>query len=121
MKVGRCEKESFVVIGKEGATTDGDDFIQRLWADADAHFDEVQPLTKTDADGNLAGIWGVMSDFSHSFRPWEDFSKGLYLAGVECAEDAEAPAGGRNGLFRAMSSSMWSMTMTSPSPTGYSI
>lgn len=34
-----------------------------------------------------------MSDFSHSFRPWEDFSKGLYLAGVECAEDAEAPAG----------------------------
>lgn len=93
MKVGRCEKESFVVIGKEGATTDGDDFIQRLWADADAHFDEIQPLTKTDADGNLAGIWGVMSDFSHSFRPWEDFSKGLYLAGVECAEDAEAPAG----------------------------
>lgn len=93
MKVGRCEKESFVVIGKEGTTTDGDDFIQRLWADADAHFDEIQPLTKTDADGNLAGIWGVMSDFSHSFRPWEDFSKGLYLAGVECAEDAEAPAG----------------------------
>lgn len=34
-----------------------------------------------------------MSDFSRSFHPWEDFSKGLYLAGVECSDDAEAPDG----------------------------
>ena len=35
-----------------------------------------------------------MSDFSESFMPWEDgFCKGLYLAGVECVDDAEAPAG----------------------------
>ena len=34
-----------------------------------------------------------MSDFSHSFNPWEDFSKGLYLAGVECYDSAEAPSG----------------------------
>ena len=35
-----------------------------------------------------------MSDFSHSFLPWENnFSKGLYLAGVECNDDAEPPAG----------------------------
>lgn len=34
-----------------------------------------------------------MSDFSRSFHPWEDFNKGLYLAGVECNEGAEAPAG----------------------------
>jgi hypothetical protein len=35
-----------------------------------------------------------MSDLSHSFHPWEDdFSKGLYLAGVECDDDAEAPSG----------------------------
>lgn len=40
------------------------------------------------------GIWGVMSDFSHQYNPWEDnFSKGLYLAGVECNDDAEAPEG----------------------------
>ena len=32
--------------------------------------------------------------FSHSFKPWEDgFSKGLYLAGVECVDNAEAPEG----------------------------
>ena len=35
-----------------------------------------------------------MSDLSHSFQPWEDnFTKGLYLAGVECVEGAEAPDG----------------------------
>ena len=35
-----------------------------------------------------------MSDFSRSFLPWEDgFSKGLYLAGVECVDAAEAPVG----------------------------
>lgn len=45
-------------------------------------------MAKIDSDGNLVGIWGAMSDFTHSFRPWEDFSKGLYLAGVECTEDA---------------------------------
>ena len=35
-----------------------------------------------------------MSDISRSFKPWEDdFSKGLYLAGVECFDDAKAPDG----------------------------
>ena len=35
-----------------------------------------------------------MSDLSCSFLPWEDgFTKGLYLAGVECVETAEAPVG----------------------------
>jgi len=35
-----------------------------------------------------------MTDFSRSFQPWEDgFSKGLYLAGVECLDDAQPPEG----------------------------
>ena len=94
MKIEKCVKESFAVIGKEGSTLDGPGFIQGLWADANAHFGEVRPLAKTDETGNLAGIWGAMSDLSRAFRPWEDgFSRGLYLAGVECADDAEAPAG----------------------------
>ena len=47
-----------------------------------------------DEEGNLLGIWGAMSDLSRSFLPWEDgFTKGLYLAGVECVDDAEAPDG----------------------------
>lgn len=54
----------------------------------------MQALVKRDEKGQFAGIWGAMSDLSRSFRSWEDhFSKGLYLAGVECADDAEAPEG----------------------------
>ena len=93
MIVKQCIKESFVVIGKVGSTLDGDGFIQRLWADANSHFKEVQHLAKKDTNGNIIGIWGAMSDFSHSFNPWEDFSKGLYLAGVECYDSAEATSG----------------------------
>ena len=78
-------KEAFVVIGKEGSTLDDAGFIQKLWNDANSHFSEVEHLAKKDTKGNLVGIWGAMSDFSHAFMPWEDgFSNGLYLAGVEC-------------------------------------
>ena len=94
MKIEKCIKNTFVVIGKEGSTEDGQGFIQKLWTDANSHFNEVQSLAKKDEKGNLVGIWGAMSDCSHSFKPWEDnFSKGLYLAGVECVDDAEAPDG----------------------------
>ena len=94
MKIEKCTKETFIVIGKEGSTEDGPDFVQRLWADANAHFAEVAHLARKDANGNLLGIWGAMSDYSRSFRPWEDgFSKGLYLAGVECSDDAQPPEG----------------------------
>lgn len=94
MKIEKCKKESFVVIGKEGSTLDGQGFIQKLWENANTHFNEVQPLAKKDENGQLLGIWGAMSDLSRSFRPWEDnFSKGLYLAGVECDDWAEAPDG----------------------------
>lgn len=94
MKVNRCIKESFTVIGKEGSTAEGEGFIQKLWEDANSHFAEVQHLAKKDENGNIIGIWGAMTDFSRSFNPWEDhFSKGLYLAGVECDDHAEAPEG----------------------------
>ena len=94
MNIQICIKESFTVIGKEGSTKDGAGFIQRLWEDANGHFGEVAKLAKKDEEGNLLGIWGAMSDFSHSFLPWEEgFSQGLYLAGVECEDTAEVPEG----------------------------
>lgn len=87
-------KEKFVVIGKEGSTLDAEGFIQKLWDNANSHFSEVEHLAKKDSNGRLVGIWGAMSDISHSFKPWEDgFSKGLYLAGVECVDHAKAPDG----------------------------
>ena len=42
-------KEEFVVIGKEGATLDGEGFIQKLWDAANGHFNEVAHLAKKDA------------------------------------------------------------------------
>ena len=94
MDIARVTKESFTVIGKEGSTEMGEGFIQKLWLDANSHFDEVAPLAKKNEMGALVGIWGAMSDMSKSFMPWENgFSKGLYLAGVECEDTAEAPAG----------------------------
>lgn len=94
MKIERCTKRAFVVIGKAGSTLDGSDFISKLWADANAHFGEVEPFAKKDEHGRFVGFWGAMSDDSHSYKPWEDhFTKGLYLAGVECMDNAEAPAG----------------------------
>ena len=94
MKIESCIKESFSIIGKEGSTADGPGFVQSLWAEANAHFAEVAHLAKKDENGNLVGIWGAMTDFSRTFQPWEDgFSKGLYLAGIECPNDAEPPKG----------------------------
>ena len=94
MDIKKCKKESFVVIGKEGSTADGEGFIQKLWKDATEHFSEIESLTKKDEEGNCLGFWGAMSDLSRTFHPWEDnFTKGLYLAGAECNDDAEAPKG----------------------------
>jgi len=94
MNIEKITKKSFAVIGKEGTTEDGPGFVRQLWTEANSHFEEVAHLAKKDEQGNLVGIWGAMTDFSRSFQPWEEgFSKGLYLAGIECGDDAEAPKG----------------------------
>lgn len=93
MVIEKIKKESFVVIGKEGSTLDGEGFVGRLWQSATSHFDEVKVLAKKNEKGELCGFWGAMTDFSRTFNPWENFNKGLYLAGVECNDNAEAPSG----------------------------
>ena len=66
----------------------------RMLAEANARFPEVEPLALRDANGCLLGVWGAMTDPSRSFLPWTDgFTRGLYLAGVECATDAQPPVG----------------------------
>jgi len=90
----RWIKPAFAVIGLEDSTDAGEGFMARLWEQANSRFGEVAPLAKMNADGSLAGVWGAMTDMSRSFRPWEaDFTRGLYLAGVECCSDAQPPAG----------------------------
>ncbi len=94
MPITRFVKPAFCVIGKEGATSDGPDFIARLWREANAYFPEVQPLAKMDENGCFAGFWGAMTDPGRNFLPWEEgFTRGLYLAGVECRQDVAAPEG----------------------------
>lgn len=94
MNISRRVKESFSVIGKEGSTRQGEGFVQKLWEDANSRFEEVQHLAKEGEQGGLAGIWGAMTSFDRDFSPWTDhFTKGLYLAGIECREEAEAPEG----------------------------
>lgn len=46
MNIKKCIKESFTVIGKEGFTKEGDGFIQKLWENANSHFNEIQSLVK---------------------------------------------------------------------------
>ena len=90
----RIIKPAFAVIGIEGSTEDGPGFISGLWDEANSRFGEVAHLAKTTPDGSLCGIWGAMTDMSRSFQPWEDdFSRGLYLAGVEVRDDAQPPRG----------------------------
>ena len=93
MGVLRVMKPMFTVIGIEGSTSDGEGFIEKLWGEANARFSEIEPLCKRDSDGAFTGFWGAMTDFSRRFRPWEDFSKGLYLAGAECVDGAGPPTG----------------------------
>ena len=94
MEIKRCRKESFSVSGKEGSTRDGAGFVKKLWEEANGHFKEISHLAQKDENGVAAGIWGAMTDFSRTFQPWEEnFSQGLYLAGVEVVEGAVPPEG----------------------------
>ncbi len=104
MRLETWKKDAFAVIGREGSTSDGPGFIQKLWADANAHFSEVRALAKRDEAGRPVGFWGSHVRLFPLFRAWEDnFSKGLYLAGVECEDGAQAPRGGPSGPSPAMS------------------
>ena len=76
------------IIGKEGLCTKEKNVVQDLWQQANSGFSEIADLGMKNADGSFVGFWGAMSDETMSFLPWtENFSRGLYLAGVEVYED----------------------------------
>jgi hypothetical protein len=87
-------KPAFRVMGLEGSTEEGSGMVARLWEQANARFVEVAGFAARREDGSLLGVWGAMTDFARTFQPWEEgFSRGLYLAGVECTADAQPPEG----------------------------
>ena len=82
------------IIGKEGLCTKEKNVVQALWQQANAHFNEIADLGMKNPDGSFVGFLGAMSDETMSFLPWTDnFSRGLYLAGVEVYEDTPVPDG----------------------------
>ena len=95
MEIEIVEKPSFAVIGKEGQgpSKAAMQWIAPLWEDATGNFELIRPLIKYGADGNIAGIWGAMSDIEGNFEPWH--GQGKYLAGCEALPDAEPPFGWR--------------------------
>ena len=88
------ELPKIAVIGREGLCTKERNVVRELWEQANLHFCEVADLGMKNPDGSYVGFWGAMSDETRSYLPWtDDFSRGLYLAGVEAYEDTAAPAG----------------------------
>ncbi len=82
------------IIGKEGLCTKEKNTVQNLWQQANSNFSDIADLGMKNPDGSFVGFWGAMSDETLSFFPWtEDFTRGLYLAGIEVYEDTEVPDG----------------------------
>lgn len=94
MEIKIIDLPMITVIGKEGLCTAEKNIAWQLWQEANSHFHEVAALGMKNSDGTYVGFWGAMSDESMSFRPWtHQFTRGLYLAGVETYADAFAPEG----------------------------
>lgn len=92
MEIKIIDLPMITIIGKEGLCTTEKNIVQQLWHEANSHFNEVAALGMKHSDGTYVGFWGAMSDESKSFRPWtHQFTRGLYLAGVETYADAIAP------------------------------
>ncbi|KRF13594.1 GyrI-like domain-containing protein [Paenibacillus sp. Soil787] len=87
------EKQKFSVIGKtgKGLSNEGPKWIPPLWQEANSNFIEISNLAKLDAEGNIVGIWGAMSDVDDNFERWK--VEGKYLAGCEVVDDAITPSG----------------------------
>ena len=94
MNVSIIDLPEIAVIGKAGLCTKEHNRAAELWAEANSHFGEVAGLGMKNEDGAYVGFWGAMSDEAMRFLPWEeDFTRGMYLAGVEVSREAAAPEG----------------------------
>ena len=94
MKYEIVELPRIAIIGQEGLCTKEKNVVQHLWEQANLRFSEVADIGMKNADGSYVGFWGAMTDETMSFMPWtDDYSRGLYLAGIEVYEDTAVPAG----------------------------
>ena len=92
MKYEMIDLPKIAIIGKEGLCTKEKNAVQDLWQQVNSNFTDIADLGMKNADGSFVGFWGAMSDESMTFMPWtDDFSRGLYLAGIEVYEDTPVP------------------------------
>ena len=97
MKIETRKKESFVVIGKEGATTDGAGFIQKLWDEANSHFGEIAHLAKKGKMGTSAEYGAQCLTFPVPSSPGKAFRKDFTLQGWSVIRMQRLPMAGQNG------------------------
>lgn len=69
MRIDFVKLPEIAVIGKEGFCTSEENQVQKLWNEANSHFDEVAALGMRYPDGTYVGFWGVMSDEADPFFP----------------------------------------------------
>lgn len=94
MEIKMVDLGPIAVIGKEGVCTRERNIVSELWENANANFSEIAALGMKEQDGSYVGFWGLMSDVGRQYLPWEDdFTTGLYLAGLEVSEDTPVPDG----------------------------
>ena len=94
MKYEIVDLPRIAIIGQEGLCTKEKNVVKNLWTQANLRFSEIADIGMKNADGSYVGFWGAMSDETMSFMPWtNNYSRGLYLAGIEVYEDTAVPAG----------------------------
>ena len=93
MKYEIVDLPRIAIIGQEGLCTKEKNVVKNLWAQANLRFSEIADIGMKNADGSYVGFWGAMSDETMSFMPLtNNYSRGLYLAGIEVYEDTAVPA-----------------------------
>ena len=108
MGIKIIEKPTFYVLGKAktGLTKESYLWIPPLWESLQNSFSSIKDLILKDAKGKPQGIWGVMSDDTHSYLPWRNVAAmfdpciklsgeiyGMYIAGYEAKSGIHVPKG----------------------------
>ncbi len=93
MQVRVQRKAAFTVIGRlgQGPSRSGPIWIRPLWRDLQQEFEDIRHLAMRGPDGEVAGMWGLMSDARDYLAPWGD--EGRYLAGCEVNPGVSPPRG----------------------------
>lgn len=99
MKIEKREKEAFAVIGKEGSTSDGKDFIQKLWEEANAHFEEISHLAKKTKTEISSEYGALCPTFPAPLSPGRISEEAFTLRALSAESRRKPPRAGQNGWY----------------------